>query len=50
MSVDLRHRMHRQGELFHTTLEGAILSATTLFFTLLTLIALCIGVLILRAG
>ncbi|SPF54500.1 hypothetical protein SBA4_6410003 [Candidatus Sulfopaludibacter sp. SbA4] len=50
MSVDLRHRMHRRGELFHTTLEGAFLSATSLILTLLTLIVLCVGVLVFRAG
>jgi len=49
MSVDVRHRFQRRGELFHTTLEGAFLSATSLFFTLLTLLVLYIGVLVFRA-
>ncbi len=50
MSGDFRHRIQRRGELLHTTLEGAILSATSLFFTLLTLIVLCFGLLVFRAG
>jgi hypothetical protein len=50
MSVDLRHRLHRRTEFFHTTLEGAFLSATSLVLTLLTLMALCIGLAVFRAG
>ena len=49
MSVDLRHRIHPRGHLFHNTLEGAFLTATSLVLTLLTLIALCVGLLVFRA-
>lgn len=50
MTGDIRHRIHRRGDLLHTTFETAILSATTLIFTLLTLIVLCLGLLVFRAA
>jgi hypothetical protein len=49
MSADVRHRNQRRGELLHTSLEGAILSASSLFFTLLALLVIYIGVLVFRA-
>ena len=50
MSFDFRHRFQHRGELLHTTLEGAILYASSLFFTLLTLLVIYLGVLAFKAG
>jgi hypothetical protein len=50
MTGDLRSHGHRRGELIHTTIESAFLTASTLLFTLLTLIALFLGVLFFRAS
>lgn len=40
--------VHRRGELIHTTIESAFLTAGTLLLTILTLLILFIGVLIFR--
>ena len=50
MTSDIRHRIHRRGDPLNTTFETATLSATTLFFALLSVIFLCLGVLVFRAG
>jgi len=50
MFGDFRHRLHRRGELIHNTVEGVFLSATTLLFTLLTLVILYFVVFLSRAA
>jgi hypothetical protein len=50
MIGDMHSHVHRRGELIHTTIENAFLTASTLLFTLLTLVVLFFGVLIFRAA
>ena len=50
MFGDFRHRLHRRGEFIHNTVEGVFLSATTLLFTLLTLVILYFVVFLSRAA
>ena len=50
MFADFRHRLHRRGDLIHNTVESAFLSATTLLFTLLTIVILYFVVFLSRAA
>jgi hypothetical protein len=50
MFGDSRHRLHRRGDLIHNTVESAFLSATTLIFTLLTIVILYFVVFLSRAA
>jgi hypothetical protein len=50
MIADFRHRLHRRGELIHNSVESAFLSATTLIFTLVTIVILYFVVFLSRAA
>lgn len=50
MSGVLHERMNRRGELLHNTIEGALLTAGPLFFALVTVLIVGLGVLAFRAG
>jgi len=49
MFADFRHRVQRRGVLIHNSVESAFLSATTLLFTLLTVVILFFVVFLSRA-
>jgi hypothetical protein len=44
-----RHSFHRRPGLVHVTLEHWLLTASSLFFTVLTIVVLCLVVFVTRA-
>ncbi len=49
MLSKFRSRVHRRGELIHNTVENAFITASTLLFTLVTLLVLFFAVFLSRA-
>lgn len=49
MRIDLYNRVHRRGELIHTTVESAFLTASSLLLTILVLLILFFGLFLSRA-